>query len=153
MGHLVSILAGSSAYSSTRSRRYVALSGAGLIEIDGHGVGDRVALTGEPEAARDLVILEREIHVHVDVPCDEAAAAGRADATLARVRQLDAVADACVDDVLPALFEQKLLLAPVDDHRHFAFAARSLRQRSRDVGVLRNARGEALDADPRCGEA
>src|SRR6185437_2215865 len=84
--------------SSTDSRR------ARAVEIERDLVGDGIALAREHEPARDLVILEREIDVHVDLAVDEQAAARRADAALARIRQLDAVPQPRIDDVLAALF-------------------------------------------------
>src|SRR5690242_21738888 len=64
-------------------------SGAGLVEVDGNLVGHRVALARQNEPARDFVILEREVHVHVDFAFEQLAAARRAHAALARVRQLE----------------------------------------------------------------
>src|SRR5436309_2096392 len=122
------------------------LSGACLIEIDGYAVGHRIALAREDEAARHFVVLQREIDVHVHLALDELAAARRAYAALARKGQLDAVAQAGVDDVLAALVHEERSLRAVDDDAHFRFRVRGNWQRTRDVRVLRDARGEALDS-------
>src|SRR6476659_8486321 len=82
-------------------------TGPRLIEIDGHAIGHRITLAGENEPARDLVVLQREIDVHVDFALDEPAAASRAYAALARKRKLDPVARGRVDDVLAPLLEHE----------------------------------------------
>src|SRR5665213_3587348 len=122
----------------TLSRRCAACRGArkrssdaraGLVEVDDDAVARRIALAREPEAARDFVVLEREVDVHVDLALDEAAAAGRAHAALARIRQIDAVGEAAVDDVLLAFLQDERASRAIDDRRHFAFAApRDLRR-------------------------
>src|SRR5207344_1225678 len=50
--------------------------------------GDRVRLAAQHEAARDLVVVEREVLVHPDLAFDHLGAAGAADAGLARERQV-----------------------------------------------------------------
>src|SRR3954451_23383569 len=69
-----------------------ASAGARLVEIYHHLVRHRIALARKHEAARPLVILEREIDVHVDLAFEQPAAARRADAALAGVRQVEAAA-------------------------------------------------------------
>src|SRR4029077_19468706 len=103
------------------------------VEIHGYLVGDRIALAREDESARDFVVLEREVDVHVDLARDELATACRTYAALAREWELDAVAQPRVDDVLPALLQQERALRAVDDDAHFAFGSRGLRQWSRHV--------------------
>src|SRR5690606_28449944 len=49
-----------------------------LIEIDQHPVCYRKTLTAQDEAASDLIIFEREIGVHIDLPLHHLAAAGGA---------------------------------------------------------------------------
>src|SRR5664279_4530782 len=85
-----------------RSGRAVVLEMAStrLVVVDGDLVGDRIALAGEHEAARHFVVLEREIDVHVDLTRDEPGAAGRADAALARIRQLEARGEPRLEDAL-----------------------------------------------------
>src|SRR4051812_14514109 len=94
-------------------RRAVALSG--LIVIDGDAVGDRVALASEHEAARDLVVFEGEVYVHIDFARDDLGATGGTNAALARIRQLDAVEERAVDDALPRAVKRERLGRAVDD--------------------------------------
>ena len=122
---------------------------AGLIVIDGDLVGHRIALAGEDEAARDLVVLEREIDVHVDLARDELRAARRAHAALARIRQLDAGLEPGLEDALLALLQRERARRAVEDHRDLALGVPGLGRLARLVLVLRDARGEALDPDLR----
>ena len=63
--------------------------GLGVIASGARRVTDAmfagIALAAEHESARDFVILEREIDVHVDLSLDQLGAAGRAHAALARI--------------------------------------------------------------------
>src|SRR5206468_5625751 len=109
-----------SQFSTRRGRRGAprdTSAGAGLVEVHDDLVGGRIALAREDESAGDFVILEREVDVHVDLAFDEPAAAGGAYAALARIRQLDAVAQPGVQDIVLALGEQVRLARSVLDHR------------------------------------
>src|SRR6185503_1826646 len=64
------------------STRRAASAGARLVEIHDDLVGHRIALACEDEPACHLVVLEREIDVHVDFAFDQAAATRRAYAAL-----------------------------------------------------------------------
>src|SRR5262245_54982315 len=55
------------------------------VEVEDHPLGDREGLAAQHEAARDLVVLERVVGIHLDLALDHLAAAGRTDAALARV--------------------------------------------------------------------
>src|SRR5439155_3585966 len=132
-----------------REGRTASLTGSRLVVVDDNFVGPRIALARQDEPACNFVVLEREVDVHVDFTFDEPAAAGRADAAAARIRQLDAVAKSRFDDVFLLFFEQERLPGSVDDHRDLAFGLRRLRQWARDVLMLRDARSEPLDPDLR----
>src|SRR5262245_6994166 len=90
------------------------------VEVEDHPIGDRERLAAQHEAARDLVVFERVVGVHLDLALDHFAAAGRANAALARVAHVDAVFDAGVEHRLGVLVHREAALAAVDDDSDLA---------------------------------
>src|SRR5215472_2346472 len=124
-----------------------------VIVVDNDLVGDRVALAAQDEAARDLVVFEREVDVHVDFAFDKLGTAGRAHAALARVGQFDPLLERGVENVLLPFLERVLPLGAVDDHGYRALLLPWGRLLRHLVLVLGDARGEELDLHPRLREA
>src|SRR5260221_3477108 len=120
-----------------------------LVEIDDYLVGDRIALAAKDEPARDLVIFECEVDVHVDFALEQLGTARRAHAALARIRQLDALPQRRVEDVLLRFLDRVLARGAVQDHGDSAFRVAGRWRGLRLALVVRDARRKQLDLDAR----
>src|SRR5690606_23325323 len=98
-----------------------------LVEIDDQAVADREALAAQHEAARHLVVFQREIGVHVHFALHHLAAAGRTDPALAGVRQFQALLQRRIEHAGAVLvYGQAARDAILDDRQLALLLARRL---------------------------
>src|SRR5947209_2678512 len=91
-----------------------------LIEIDGDLIGNRIALAGQYETARDFVVLERIVRIHIHFAFDELGTAGGAHAAFARMPYVDSTAQRGIQNAFGVLLHGKCMLRSIKHQSYFA---------------------------------
>ena len=88
-----------------------------LVEIDNHCITHRVCLAGQNKALLNLPWFKPVGDIHINLTLKQLCLAGRAHATLAGIRQIHALINAGVEDVLTIDGELELTGAAVHNDR------------------------------------